>query len=512
MTLTCGAFAAGEKYDGVYDRPSYYTDFKLPHYMNNMSYLIKVKDANGELISNYEIGVYDQNGKLVAIGRSIIEQEDYCALTIQGNLGDVFHMEVVYGDFVHPTIEPLEEIIPFVIDAVVGNKEDVFFHVASVPTLDYWTTDYLAAEPVATLKATELDAADLTQATRIELRGLWAKESVEGLFAGCTQLLYVTLGSMPASTDGAFTGANPNCLVYLPLGTTEDQVPEGWTNCVAGNLALTDINLTDGTTTQPCNFFCPQTIDLNGHQATFHRSSEWGYANGQGGWNTIILPFDAKVQADGEVVSALTSLNPTSSAWKKQAGFWASVLDYGVEGEDLEFSLTPSLSANTPYLFALPSHNFEKTISGTKYSLNMEGKEIVFVGEDEIPATPATLVSEDEDPDNDYHLLGTYQTLMGQPMYQLKTNVADGSDAFVYREKGNLLPFRAYMAVDDAGSVKADVMVINMGWEEYGDTADGLSMTVADAASKKVYDLSGRAVMGQPAHGIYVINGRKVIK
>lgn len=512
ISLTSIAFAAGEKYDGIFDRPTHYPGFDpmaASGAANNMTYFVYVVNTDGKTLENFEIGVYDKKDKLRAISRSRHEDKEQCMLTIIGDLGEEFHFEVVYGDFDNPTIQPLEEVVPFVINGVYGGKEDVFFHVKAEPVLKYWTTDYISAIPQGELKASELTGADLKAITRAELSGSWTEESAEGLFAGCKSLLYVNFFSMPGTTTDAFKDANPNCLVYLPTGTTE--VPTGWTNCVADGKALTDINLTDGTTTQTCPFYCPQTIDLDGHQATFHRSSPWSYANGKGGWNTIILPFDAEVQADGEPISAFSNLSPTSAQWKKKAGYWACYLETGCEGE-LEFVLTQTLSANTPYLFALPSHNFEKTVSGMTYSLDMEGKEIVFIGTDEIPATTATLVCEDEAEDNDCHLLGTYQTIKGQPMYQLKTNVADGSDAFVYREKGNLLPFRAYLAQDDASSVKADMMVINLGWEEYGDTTDGLSMTATDADGQKVYDLSGRIVTEQPTHGIYVLNGRKVIK
>lgn len=519
ITLAGSAFAAGEKYDGIFDRPTHFPDFNpltASNAPNNMSYFVYVVNVNGENLDNFEIAVYDQNNKLRATSRSRHEDDNQCMLTIIGDLEEEFHFEVLYGDFDNPTIQPLVETVPFVINGVYGLREDVFFHIAAEPVLKYWTTDYSSATPQGELKLSELAGADLKSITRAELSGSWTKESAEGLFSGCKSLLYVNILNIPGTTTGAFEGANPNCLVYLPTGTTV--VPDGWTNCVADGKALTDINLTDGTTAQPYCFFCPQKIDLNGHQATFRRSSPWSYANGKGGWNTIVLPFDAEVQVGGEAVSALNSLDLSDTTtkiknlWKKEAGYWAMAF-LNESDDNLEFDnlLTGSFVANVPYMFTLPSRYFEREIDGITYSLNMEDKEIVFVGEDCIPATPAQpLVNEDEDEATHSHFVGTYQTLMSQPMYQLKTHAEEGYDAFIYRENGNLLPFRAYIAKDNSAGSKARALNVRIGWN-YGEVSSGISELKADAKKQRMYDLNGRAVKIPLPKGIYINGDSKVV-
>ena len=66
----------GKLYDGLYDRPSFFPWFQQPNkWPNNMTAFVQAYDAEGKKLENYEVAVYDQNGELRALGRSISSQE-----------------------------------------------------------------------------------------------------------------------------------------------------------------------------------------------------------------------------------------------------------------------------------------------------------------------------------------------------------------------------------------------------------------------------------------------------
>ena len=516
VMILAGSISADENlYDGLYDRPTYFPDFVRPNtWPNNMSYLVQAITASGDIISNYEVAV---NDALRATGRSRTADGQLCMLTISGTEGDTFHFEVIYGDFDDPTIKAVPETCSFITNDVVGGEEPFQLTLPVDPTVAYWLDDVDADTPTAEVALAEVETSKLQKAVRISLNGSWETESVADLLDGCTSLLYVEMNTMPGTTDGAFTGSNPNCLVFLPTGTAE--APEGWTNCIADGKALTDINLEDGTTTTPCPFYCPIDIDLNDHCATFQRTEGWKYADGNSGWNTVVIPFDAELQAEGNTVSALPGLDLTSpqcnSAWKKEAGYWACPFMFSNEEDGLVFGSpnssiaanTPSIAANTPYLFAMPGKKFVKTIQNVNYSLSMEDKDIVFVSTGEtLPATPASIVGETEEDDTDAHFVGTYQVRLQQPMWLLKSQIADGYDAFVYSKEANLLPFRAY--IEDLGlATSGSMRPVNVGWR-YGGGTD-IAPVEQDGEERTTYDLTGRRTDG--AHGIVIINNKKIL-
>lgn len=514
VLILAGSASADEGlYDGLYDRPTYFTDFVRPNtWPNNMSYLVQAVTASGDALSNYEVAVYDQNDALRATGRSRTADKQLCMLTISGTEGDTFHFKVIYGDFVTPTIQSVPETCSFKTNDVVGRNEPFQLTLPVDPTVAYWLDDVTAATPTAEVSLAEVDTVQLQKAVRIALNGSWEQESVANLLDSCTSLMYVQLNTMPGTTDGAFTASNPNCLVFLPAGTTE--APDGWTNCIADGKALTDIHLEDGTTDTPCPFYCPADIDLNGFCATYQRTGGWKYADGNSGWNTIVVPFDAELQADGNSVDALATLDLTNakynSVWKKEAGYWACPFLFSTEEDGLVFDdPKSSIDANTPYLFAMPGKKFVKTIQDVSYSLSMEDKDIVFVSTGEtLPATPASIVGEGEAEYadcTDAHFVGTYQVRLQQPMSLLKSQVADGYDAFVTFPAANLLPFRAY--IDDLNGTSAGSMrPVNVGWKYIG---TGITPMESANGEETVYDLTGRRSNG--AHGIVIINNKKML-
>lgn len=294
------------------------------------------------------------------------------------------------------------------------------------------------------------------------------------------------------------------------------------TNVIAGDKALTDITLKGGTTTNYCPFFCPKDIQLNGHKAEFTRAS-WSWADGKSGWNTIVLPFDAQLEADGEVLSPYQYTNKIDQRYiaKNILGYWLGTITYAdnksVTTEQIYKEST--LTANHPYIISLPGEFFYYTLSGngvsTKQSISLQDKEIKLVStSDVIPATPTELRVEGEDEFTSYPFTGTYQPLLGQPMYVLKNKAgANGLTAFVYGEKANLLPFQAYLNPSESQQ-RAAALTISLALddsfmaEQTG--IDGVYMDNKPLNGKR-YSLGGRQLGSSSNDGIYIQNNKKYL-
>lgn len=116
------------KYDEFYDRPTYFPDFEQPASWPNAEYYVvrACLGKNGPRIENYEVAVYDQNNQLRHCNRSMAKDDHLCVLTIRGTEGDEFHCQIIYGDFVNPTILDVTETFDFKTNALVGSNESPF--------------------------------------------------------------------------------------------------------------------------------------------------------------------------------------------------------------------------------------------------------------------------------------------------------------------------------------------------------------------------------------------------
>ena len=511
--------SSAAKYDKLFDRPTHYPGFKPPVTSpNNMTYFVRAKTKSNTLLCNYEIAVYDEQNNMRATGRSISSQRELCTLTIRGEQGEKLHFEIIYGDFEHPMIIPAEEMAVFEINDVQGDIDNPFYLTFTAPTVKYWNND-VQGTANGIVEITE-GMPDLKDALRVELSDNWTGCGLCNLFSNCNSLLYVSFLSMPETTTEDFNSANPNCLKFLPPAV--DTAPEGWTNCIsADNKALTDIHLTDGSPEMPHDYYCPADISLNGYQAAFSRSGNWLYANGKGGWNTLLLPFDAILEADGTEVAPLPTLNlgtdseETKDLWKKSGGYWAcsfaSFTDNALTFSE-PLSSTEHIKANTPYLFAVPNHQFKRDIDGFTYSLDMENKTIVFVNTtDVLPATPQLLCGM-ANAEAAHCMLGTFSNLRKKEMYLLSNNyTAEGKDAFVYAAAGNLLPFRAYVSCPEAATSAPKALMVHI---ESDNSTDIRDLLVEDVQNHSIYDLSGKkrsSSLYYPQTGIVIKDKKKMM-
>ena len=542
LTLVCMAFAtcslwaydtepdAKGMYDELYDRPTYFQDFVLTtKYPNNMTYITCARwGRNGDKLTNYEVAVYDQNNELRCIGRSITQDKFKCTLTIPGTEGETFHFKVLYGDdFANPTIVDVPQTCEFKTNDIVGHPDDgdpFWFTVPVDPKLLCWTTG-LDGEANKTFSASDINSEEATtalaSASRLHFFGNWETTDISKLTAGNPNLCYVNIDEAPIGIASAFTNCNPNCLFFFNESVTE--APEGMTNVIAGDKALTDITLKGGTSTNYCPFFCPKDIQLNGHKAEFTRAS-WSWADGKSGWNTIVLPFDAQLEADGEVLSPYryTTNIGTRYIATETLGYWLATITRANDDNVLTEIIykDKTLSANRPYIISLPGERFY-TQSGnevsTKQSISLQDKDIKLVStSDVIPATPTALCvdPDTEDELTSYPFTGTYQPLLSQPMYVLKNKAgANGLTAFVYGKTASLLPFQAYLNPPQSQQ-RAAALTISLALddsfmaEQTG--IDGVYMDNKPLNGKR-YSLGGRQLGSSSNDGIYIQNNKKYL-
>ena len=517
-------------YDGLYDRPTYFPDFKLTtKYPNNMTYITCARwGRNGDRLTNYEVAVYDQNNELRCIGRSqSTGVSNYrCTLTILGTEGEHFHFKVLYGDFKNPTIVDVPQTCEFKTNDIVGHPQDgdpFWFTVPVEPELRCWTSSF-DGEADKTFSVSEITGTEATtalaSASRLHFFGNWETTDISTLTAGNANLCYVNIDEAPIGIASAFTNCNPNCLFFFNESVTE--APEGTTrNAIAGDKALTDIILQGGTASNYCPFFCPKDIDLNGHQAEFKRAS-WSWADGKSGWNTIVLPFNTQLKADGVVLTPYQYTNKIDQRYIAEniLGYWLGTIT-SAEDETVTTKLifeTNTLTANHPYIISLPGERFY-TQSGnevsTKQSISLQDKVIKLVStSDVIPATPVELRVEGEDEFTSYPFTGTYQPLLGQPMYVLKNKAgANGLTAFVYGESASLLPFQAYL---NPGQAQQGAKALTIGLaidDSFMEDETGINEVHddADPTQGRRYSLGGKPLGNAPIKGVYIQNNKKYL-
>lgn len=217
---------------------------------------------------------------------------------------------------------------------------------------------------------------------------------------------------------------NPNTLYYVAASYDKESI-QGAINVVYGTFAPT-LTLTDG-----YDFFCP--IPFTAGQATYTRTFTRGY-DGEGGWDTIVLPFDVgKVsvnenenkneneKVDGPVLNWFRSANDS----RKQ--FW--LMEYsGSAPDDLTFTHAASFQANRPYLIAVPGPVFGEQ--------SLTGLPIIFTA-DHATVHSTALTTEQHDA---YTLVGTYTTITQPQYFQLN----EIGSLFVHDDQ-LVMPFHAYM-------------------------------------------------------------------
>ncbi|MBO4565185.1 MAG: hypothetical protein J5720_07105, partial [Bacteroidaceae bacterium] len=271
---------------------------------------------------------------------------------------------------------------------------------------------------------------------------------------------------------------NPNIVYRF---NNDDQVPNGLKNVLfydvdSKQYSSEKIEIEDG-----YNFGAPLDITANNIEFTYH-PERWAGKNG--GWNTIMLPFDVtSVTADGQPIDWFRS----STDEGKQ--FWLK--EFSGDDPDVVYfdDVSGTMTAYTPYLIGLPGDYF-----GADYDLSP--KTIKFIGSGEILLMPSDVLTA-----SNYSYMGNIAQDNTENIYTLN---AAGTQ-FVL-SNGNA-PFRAYFKPI---TLDRSITALSIGSEELAVPVHELEN---HAPSTNIwYTLDGRRLSGKPnTKGIYIVDGKKMV-
>lgn len=269
--------------------------------------------------------------------------------------------------------------------------------------------------------------------------------------------------------------SNPNTLYVITNGSTPASL--SGKNVVDGTKETADkIALSDGN-----SFETP--VDFTAKEITYKRTIATGTDGTGSGWTTIVLPFDvAEVTVGGVAKDWFHSSTDTNK------DFWVKkFVDDGAG--NVYFDYADKIEAYTPYIIAVPGNKWGAALS-------LAGKEIVFKGADAHlrSGAKASLLGDE------YKFAGTMKTAALTDAYIL--NAAGSQFA---KGAGTVEPFRAYFQSLTPTGVSSLFIVS-------ADETTSIQSLPADIQTPTVYTLDGRRVSGSAKKGVYIINGKKVIK
>ena len=273
------------------------------------------------------------------------------------------------------------------------------------------------------------------------------------------------------------TNNQPNCLLVV-----DNKSSLNGKNVIKGTTAA-NVELTDGS-----SFASP--INFTATEISYERSFTKGTDGEGGGWTTIILPFDVEaIEVDDEPEPKPVDWFHSSTDTKKN--FWLRELVSDGEGS-VTFGYVSELKANTPYIIAVPGNKW-----GTEW--NLIGKTLKFIGKSNANIEKDAETEKDGD---HYSFVGTTVRQQLEDVYALNE---EGS-TFEY---GNAMiaPFRAYFT--PLGGSNPSRLIIR---SEDGKTTAIGQLPAEIATPDGIYTLDGRKVKGNLKKGVYIVNGKKMIK
>lgn len=269
--------------------------------------------------------------------------------------------------------------------------------------------------------------------------------------------------------------SNPNTLYIITGGNTPESL--SGKNIIDGtsNTAET-ITLTDGN-----SFASPITFTAD--EISYTRKITTG-TDGQGnGWTTIVLPFDVdEVLADDEPIDWF------HNADDKNGRFWVrKFVDDGTNS--VTFDFTDRIEANTPYIIAVPGDTWP--------DYDLTDKTLTFKASDASVYGGAKAV-----------ITGNCYKFSGTTLQQSLNNV------YMLNEEGSKFkkstdtidPFRAYFQSLSQNSATSLNITSN------GKTTAIGQLPAEIATPDGIYTLDGRKVKGSLKKGVYIVNGKKMIK
>ena len=370
-----------------------------------------------------------------------------------------------------------------------GSTDEVVFTSDGVTYLGSISNKTAVVKSVDTkLKTLEIPASVSYNGTNYQVTGV-----ADNAFSGCTLAALIWNADAALPTD-AFSSASigSNFLLYVKSAS---YAPSSVKNIIVNGTAPTIVLSDDGG-----QFYCPQSFTARSISYTHNYSMETG---GSGmGWETIALPFNVQKVSHsprGEIVPFASY-----SSGSSQKPFWlASMVSSG-------FRSSSSIQANTPYIIAMPNN------SSYRNDYILAG-DVTFSSENvSVPMTPTFSGK----------FVPTYSSVSKSAgIYAL--NVVNkyvnnaGGYAAGSRFISNLRDVRPFEAYISQGSSTRGVIEIG-----FSDGTTGMAEVIGafDADSPiDIYTLGGQKVaqtkqseigiiINQLPHGVYIVNGKKIVK
>ncbi|MBQ2215793.1 MAG: C10 family peptidase [Prevotella sp.] len=282
--------------------------------------------------------------------------------------------------------------------------------------------------------------------------------------------------------------ANPNTLYYF----SETTAPASLSGKnVVLNGKIDKVTFTDG-----YDFYVP--LGFTASQAIYTRKPKLG-ADGSRGWESIVLPFAAQKafnQTDNKQIYWFTDRNDDGK------DFWLKSFAY-TDGEAVYFDFVDEIRANVPYIIATPGSKWGE-------SYNLLNKTIAFSA-DNVNITETSKLKAMTDA-FDFVGLSEQKSVSG---YVLDEN----GQYFVKKDGVHQNAFRAYFIagadnpIAHAPRLRIGTFVPD-GISEVENMTNGKAdvYTLNGTKIATVRVIQGSADLGCLPSGIYIINGKKIIK
>lgn len=292
------------------------------------------------------------------------------------------------------------------------------------------------------------------------------------------------------------TVSNPNLLLYVK---DKKYAPTTIRNIVENGIAEL-ITLHDAVNGN--NFYCPIEFTATYISYTHNYSQQTGYNKCQG-WETIALPFDVTTITNKKSAEIVPF-----AVWEtdsNQKPFWLYTLTE--EG----WKPASTIKANTPYIISMPNNkNYDDD-----YNLGSKevGKgDISFIGSNvQVQASEklniGTCAYKIFKPNFQYLLaddrIGVLNVVN---LWESNTDGLIEGSVFV-RNLRQVHPFEAYMTIEGNAGARRVIPI----FEDGGSTGIPTVPVSIDRRSDAIYNLNGQRVNSM-SHGIYIQNGKKIIK
>ena len=315
---------------------------------------------------------------------------------------------------------------------------------------------------------------------------------------GPSAIIWKSNTALPSTAFSGTDYSDGNFLLYV---NDKSIAPSNVKNVVVNGMA-DNITLNDG---KP--FYCPQTFTAKQISYTHNYQMETG-VGASSGWETIVLPFAVQTirhESKGELVPFA---NYNSSTGKTP--FW--LYQFSNKG----FVRANSIAANTPYLISMPNNdkysdsyclNGKVTFSASNATVEPSATDnwhtATYNGSTFLPCFSEVSPT-----------AGTYALNVTNDFFTYDGTEASGSIFLSNYRK--VMPFEGRLTNGTSGSRALPIVFAD-------DEALGIENLLTDAKSQNIYNMRGQKVgtvrdastgdaLKQLPKGLYIINGRKVVK